>query len=124
MPWPTAGANTGTRMNTVMTKDITRAISRPLYLSRTRAIETMRGPEAPNPCRNRPSSICVKSTATIDNRQPKRNSNKPDRIAGRRPMEFPKILLSAKSPIQIRTAMRTGFTMRATFAWVPAMTAI
>jgi hypothetical protein len=42
--WPTAGAKTGTRINTVITKDMMRAISRPLNWSRTSAMETMRGP--------------------------------------------------------------------------------
>ena len=50
------GASTGTRMNTVETNDMTRAMRRPAYTSRTSAVETMRGPAAPKPASARPAS--------------------------------------------------------------------
>ena len=73
-------------MNTVITNDITLAISRPLNRSLTRATETMRGPAAPIPCNRRPNNICSKLTAKIEIRHPSANRAKPEMIAGRRPI--------------------------------------
>ena len=50
----------GTSMNTIMTKDMTRAIAAPACPSRTMAIDTMRGDEAPKPWMNRPTRIIGK----------------------------------------------------------------
>ncbi len=75
--WPIAGARIGTRMNTDIASDMMRAIARPAYWSRTSAIVTMRGPAAPTPWRNRPSSITSSPCARIDSTQPTTKIAKP-----------------------------------------------
>ena len=49
MPAPRVGAITGTRAKTIMTRLITRAISRPEKRSRVNAKAITLGPAAPNP---------------------------------------------------------------------------
>ena len=53
-------------MKTPMTKDITRAIARPTNRSRTRAINTMRGPATPMPCMKRPNSSISKEVESME----------------------------------------------------------
>ncbi len=48
-PCPIAGARIGMTMNTIMTKDITRAMPRPAKRSRTMAMAMIRGAAAPKP---------------------------------------------------------------------------
>ena len=85
MTCPIPGASAGTMMNTAITSDMTRAMARPSYRSRTRATVTLRGPAAPRPWSTRPASMTVKSVARIDIRQPRMNSSSPAWIAGLRP---------------------------------------
>ena len=68
-----------------MTNDITRAMARPEYWSRTTATMTTRGPATPRPCKKRPASTSGKLGATIQIRQPLRNSTMPTWMGGRRP---------------------------------------
>lgn len=86
MSWPIDGARTGTRISTVMTKDMMRAMERPTKRSRTIAMPTMRGPAAPKPCRTRPSSIKVKSVVKAQMSPPAMKQPKPAYIAGLRPV--------------------------------------
>ena len=54
------GASIGTSMKTIITKDMTRAMAAPPCPSRTMAIDTMRGAEAPKPWMKRPMRIIWK----------------------------------------------------------------
>jgi hypothetical protein len=49
MSWPTEGASIGTRMNTIMIIDMTRAICRPTNRSRTIAVTMIRPTDPPIP---------------------------------------------------------------------------
>jgi hypothetical protein len=84
--WPMDGASTGTRMNTVETKDMTRAMPRPAYTSRTIAIVTMRGPAAPKPASARPASNQPKLWVNAQITPPKMNKPTPKYKAGLRPV--------------------------------------
>jgi len=53
-------------LDQVESRNMMRAIARPSYPSRTRAMLTIRGAAAPNPCNTRPASIMVKLPAIID----------------------------------------------------------
>ncbi len=64
--WPMDGARMGTSMKTDMTKDMMRAMAAPPCPSRTMAMETIRGLDAPTPCRARPASSISK---LVENRQ-------------------------------------------------------
>ena len=77
IPCPRAGATAGTRMNTAITNDISRAIRGPAYRSRMRAMITMRGPATPSPCRTRPASIASNVGAKMDTRHPAMNTARP-----------------------------------------------
>ena len=50
----------GTSMNTIITKDMTRAMAAPACPSRTMAMDTIRGAEAPKPWMQRPMRIIGK----------------------------------------------------------------
>ena len=49
MSWPAEGASIGTRMNTIMIIDMTRAICRPTNRSRTIAVTMIRPTDPPIP---------------------------------------------------------------------------
>jgi hypothetical protein len=49
MSWPTEGASIGTRMNTIMIIDMTRAICRPMNRSRTIVVTMIRPTDPPIP---------------------------------------------------------------------------
>ena len=85
-PCPMEGASTGTMMKTVETKDITRAMPRPAYTSRTKAIDTMRGPAAPNPASVRPINSQPKLCVVAHSKFPSMNMARPANNVGRRPM--------------------------------------
>ncbi len=57
---PMLGARTGMAMNTMKTSDMTSAISRPEYRSRTTAVVMTRTLAAPRPCTKRRTSSMVK----------------------------------------------------------------
>ena len=86
MIWPSAGASTGAMMNTAITSEKTRAISRPPYRSRIKANDRIRGPAAPKPSRNRPASSMSNRLAVKARNVPARNSARPTMIAGLRPV--------------------------------------
>lgn len=67
---PMPGANTGTMMKTIMAKDITRAISRPPWQSRTMATASTRAAAIPAPWIARATSNTVKLSATRASRLP------------------------------------------------------
>ena len=84
----------GTRMNTAVTSDITRAISRPSKRSRTSAMVIVRGPATPIPCRSRPASIIGKLCDSSASEQPDREDRQAQegrrlssRGVGERPVE-------------------------------------
>ena len=58
------GASTGTSMNTMNTRLITRAIASPLNRSRTMATTSTREEAADAPCSNRPATSSSKLGAT------------------------------------------------------------
>ena len=60
-----AGAIIGTMRNTIMISDMTLAISRPEYRSRTMAVERTRPPAAPIPWMMRAASNHSKDGATM-----------------------------------------------------------
>ena len=62
---PIEGARIGTSINTVITKDMIRAIAAPPCPSRTMAMETIRGPAAPSPWITRPIRIIGKLVAIM-----------------------------------------------------------
>jgi hypothetical protein len=72
-------------MNTAVTSDITRAISRPSKRSRTSAMVIVLGPATPIPCSSRPASIIGNDWASSASRQPAVNSANPRKAAGLRP---------------------------------------
>ena len=77
----------GTRMKTAIAKDMMRAMSRPSYWSRTRAMVTTRGAATPMPWSTRPASIDSKVGANTDTMQPAMNIARPAQMAGFRPMQ-------------------------------------
>ena len=79
------GASTGTMMKMVITKDITRAMSRPAKRSRTTATATMRGAAAPIPCSARPARCSSKLGASMAATVPMANTTSPAVSTGLRP---------------------------------------
>ena len=67
----------GTIMNTAPDRDMMRAMARPLKQSLAKADTIMRGPDAPIPCKKRPTSIISKDCADIANIQPSIKKAKP-----------------------------------------------
>jgi hypothetical protein len=58
-------------MNTIITKDMTRAMAAPPCPSRTMAMDTMRGAEAPKPWMKRPIRIIGKLEANRQMSEPR-----------------------------------------------------
>ena len=85
MTSPRLGAMTGTTMKIIMTKDITRAISRPRKRSRTMAMATTRGAAAPRPCNARAASSVVKLGAKAAPSDPMAKMTSPTARIGLRP---------------------------------------
>ncbi len=71
MPAPSNGASAGKIVKTIMTKDMSRAISRPVKKSRTMASDTMRGPAAPMPWMRRAATISSSDGARNPRSAPK-----------------------------------------------------
>ena len=85
MSWPTAGARIGTRMNTIITIDMTRAICRPTNRSRTIVVTMIRPTDPPIPCRNRAARNCEKLCVVTARIVASTKSARPSKSGRRRP---------------------------------------
>jgi hypothetical protein len=85
MSWPSDGASIGTRMNTIITIDMTWAICRPTNRSRTMAVTMIRPTDPPIPWRNRAATSCEKLCVVIATVVASTKSERPSNRGRRRP---------------------------------------